>query len=612
MPFNAKQLEKYPTQPGVYLMKDREGSVLYVGKAKVLKNRIKQYFAQTGGDTRAMIPFLTEQVTTIDTIVVPSEKEALLLENTLIKRHKPRFNALLKDDKTFISLMINNTHPWPMIRLVRLTEGKSRRTDGIYFGPYTSAYSARATYDLLTELFPLRQCSDEELKRRTRPCLLYGIKRCIAPCVGKCTKEEYDTYVQGAIQFLKGQNKEILKNLQKTMQRASDAMDYEKAAALLHIIRQVEHVLGSQGLVAKPAGKDCDALALYREGEEVMLVQLFFRGGKLIGSEQYAFSHILEDDDALFTSFILQHYQHKEGLPEEIILPISLKEAGVLSEILSESHKRKVAIVQPKKGSKQRYIDIAIQNAMANYQKGKNAQVIQEKMLLDLQDTLKLNRYPTRIICLDTSHIAGSDPVASLIAFTNAEKDPKRTRLFKIKTAAKSDDYGALREVLRRYLTKAKENDDLPDLLIVDGGKGQLGVAIAVFKELDIASVDVIALSKEEGRHDKGMTREKIYLREDHDPILLNPRSSLLFLLQKMRDEAHRKAITFHQKRRSKRTITSALDAISGIGPIKRARLLKTFGSVEALRNATEEEWKQVKGVTKKDVQTLKSYFTRE
>ena len=267
MAYDLKLLEQFPLQPGVYLMKDAIGNVIYVGKAKQLKNRIKQYFA-ISGDSRPMIPYLIRQIAHIDTIVVPSEKEALLLENTLIKKHQPKFNAFLKDDKTFISLMINNQHPWPMIRLIRY-KGAPKK-DGLYFGPYTSAYAARQTYELLTRLFPLRQCSDEEIKRRTRPCLLYSIKRCIAPCVGKCTKEEYDSYVDGAIKFLKGQDKEILKNLNAQMQKASEGLEYERAAALLQTIRQIEHVIESNTLVVKVNGKNSDALAIYREGEEVM------------------------------------------------------------------------------------------------------------------------------------------------------------------------------------------------------------------------------------------------------------------------------------------------------------------------------------------------------
>jgi excinuclease ABC subunit C len=555
-----------------------------------------------------MIPFLIRQIAHIDTIVVPSEKEALLLENTLIKKHQPKFNAILKDDKTFVSLMINHRHPWPMIRLIRY-KGAPKK-DGLYFGPYTSAFAARQTYEILTRLFPLRQCTDEELKRRTRPCLLYSIKRCIAPCVGKCSKEEYDAFVEGAIKFLKGKDKEILKELYAAMKKASEDLEYERAAATLQTIRQIEHVIETQTLVVNANDKNSDALAIYREGEEVMLVQLLFREGKLIGSEHFSFSNILEDEEDLFSSFILQHYQHQKDLPDEILLPILLKDADLISEILSDSHQKKnISIQHPQQGEKRALVGIAEENAQVIFQQEKDHLALKEKRLLDLQETLKLNRYPNRIECFDTSNISGADPVASLVAFTDGEKDSKRTRLFKIKTTLKGNDYGTMREVLTRHLTRSKQADDLPDLIILDGGKGHLNVGLEVFKELDIASVDLIALAKEKGRHDKGMTAERVFLPEHHDPIHLNRRSSLLFLLQKVRDEAHRKAIVFHRQRRQRRTLTSLLDTISGIGPIKRTRLLRHFGSVEKIKYASSEELKQIKGITQKDINTLIQFF---
>jgi excinuclease ABC subunit C len=607
MLFDVNLLDQFPMKPGVYLMKDAENRILYIGKANLLKNRIKQYFAPAG-DHRPMVPFLIRQIAHIDTIVVPSEKEALLLENTLIKKHQPKFNAILKDDKTFVSLMINNRHSWPMIRLIRYKD--TPKEDGLYFGPYTSAYAARQTYEILTRLFPLRQCTDEELKRRTRPCLLYSIKRCIAPCVGKCSKEEYDAFVEGAVKFLKGQDKEILKGLYAEMKKASENLEYEHAATILQTIRQIEHVIDTQTLVVKVNGKNSDVLAIYREGEEVMLVQLFFREGKLVGSEHYSFSNILEDEEDLFSSFILQHYQHREGLPDEILLPIPLKDAALVSEILSESHKKKrISILYPQKGEKRALVGIAEENAQAIFQQEKDHLELKEKMLLDLQETLKLNRYPKRMECFDTSNIAGTDPVASLVVFIDGEKDAARTRLFKIKTALKGDDYGAMREVLTRHLTRAKQTDDLPDLIILDGGKGHLNIGLEVFKDLDIASIDLIALAKEEGRHDRGITAERVFLPEHQDPIHLNLRSSLLFLLQKVRDEAHRKAIGFHRKRRQKRLLSSVMDAIPGIGPVKRARLLRHFGSVEKIKQASPEELKQVKGMTQKDIDTLAQFF---
>lgn len=589
-------LNAFPTQPGVYLMKNGEGTILYIGKAKQLKQRIKQYFIP-GRDGRVMVPILTAQVVSIDTIVVPTEKEALLLESTLIKRHKPKFNVLLKDDKTFISLMINHKHPWPMIRLIRY-KGVPKQ-EGLYFGPFTNALAARQTFELLTRIFPLRQCSDEELKRRTRPCLLYSIKRCIAPCVRRCSREEYQGFVKGAIHFLQGQNKEILKELKKEMEKASENLEFEKAAALLKTIRQIEDVLEHDKLSVR-ASKDCDALGLYRQGGEVMLVQLIFREGNLIGSEHYSFEQTAEEDPDIFTSFILQNYQDKKNAPKELLVPIILQDASILEEIVG------IEIHTPHKGEKRILIDLALQNAKMLFNQEKDHQEQREKLLLDLTTALKLNRYPKRIECFDTSNISGSDLVACMVAYTDGEKDRRRRRLFKIRDIHKSDDYAALRQVLTRRLVRAKEEEDLPDLILIDGGKGQLNIALEVFKELDIATVDVAALAKEEGRHDKGIRLEKVFLPHQTEPIRFESRSPLLFFLQKIRDDTHETAISFHRKRRQKRVIKSALDEVPGIGAIKRSRLLRYFGSIEKLRTASDAEILSLKGITRKDLNSIR------
>lgn len=594
--FDPKQLDKFPQESGVYLMKNDEREVIYVGKAKNLKKRIKQYFVP-GRDERPMVPFLTAEIASIDTIVVPNEKEALLLENTLIKRHQPKYNAILKDDKTFISLMINHKHPWPMIKLIRY-KGKPKK-DGLYFGPYTSAFAARQTFELLTRVFPLRQCSDEELKRRTRPCILYGIKRCIAPCVKQCTKEEYQTFVDGAIDFLKGNDKKLLKELYAEMVKASDGLEYEKAAALLKTIRQIEHVTEGGGLVARPGGQECDVFGIFRQGDEVMLAQLIFREGKLIGSEHYNFSEIAQTDEELLSSFLIQFYKDHKQIPKEILVPFRLSDA--VGNIVSAD------IVLPQKGEKKALVDMAYKNAKALFAQEKDQLALKEKMLLDLQDKLKLNRYPERIECFDTSNISGADLVASMVAFTDGEYDRKRTRLYKIRTVQKGDDYAALTEVVTRRLIRAKEENDLPDLIIIDGGKGQLGIALKVMKELDIATVDAIGIAKQEARHDKGMTLERIFLPHESEPVKLDSRSPLLFLLQKIRDAAHEKAIGFHRKRRSQRTLTSSLDTIRGIGPVKRKRLLHHFGSLKRIKDASDAELLQVKGITKKDILSIRN-----
>ncbi len=602
--YDPKQLGNFPLEPGVYLMKNQEGTVIYVGKAKELRKRVKQYFS--GHDTRTMIPYLINEITHIDTIVVENEKEALLVENTLIKKHQPKYNAFLKDDKTFVSLMINNHHKWPRIQLIRY-KGKPK-LKGLYFGPYTSAFAARQTHELLTKLFPLRQCSDQELQRRTRPCLLYGIKRCIAPCVELCSKKQYDTFVDGAIQFLKGKDQEIIQSLYTEMEESAENLEFEKAAALLQTIRQIEHVTKIKQVVEKTGIKDSDSIGLFRQSDEVILMQLFFREGKLVGSEHYSFTHALEDDEELLSSFLLQYYQQKKDLPQEILLPFRLTDTPIIQEILLEVHKKKITLITPEKGTKKSLVRLALKNAKATFDQEKNETELREKMLLDLAETLQLNRFPRRIECFDTSNISGTDLVASMVAFTDGLYDKKRTRYYKIKGIDKGDDYAALHQVLSRRLVKAKDEDDLPDLVLIDGGKGQLNIGSKVLKDLDIANVDVAAITKDEAKHTKGMTAERVFLPEQKDPISLNIRSPLLFLLQQIRDAAHERAIGFHRKRRSKRILKSALEGIPGIGPIKKKRLLSHFGSFKRIQAATDEELLNVEGVTKKDIAAIRSF----
>ena len=584
------KLDSLPKEPGVYLMKDGMGKILYIGKAKQLRQRVKQYFVP-GRDGRMMVPFLTCHVKAIETIVTFSEKEALLLENNLIKQHQPKYNVLLKDDKTFISLTINHKHQWPMIKVTRY-RGKPKG-NALHFGPYTSAFAARQTLDLMTRIFKLRQCSDRELTSRTRPCLLYSIKRCLAPCVDKCTREEYEQEVKNAIDFLKGNDQKVMNQLRKERDKASENLEYERAGALHKTIEQIEHVTRSRQSIIRSKGKDCDIFALYHEGTRHIIAKLMYREGRLIGADHFKFIELASTDEEIWESFLLQHYQDKG--PPEVLLPIQLKQQKALEEILSFS------LHSPQKGEKYHLLKLAEKNAKALF----TDQQSKEELLLDLQETCDLSHCPVRIECFDTSNISGTDLVACMVGFTDGKRDKEKTRLFKIKGVQKSDDYGAMREVLMRHYTKAKDKDELPDLTLIDGGKGQLNIALEVFKELEIANIDVISLAKEEGRHDKGLNFEKIFVPHKKDPLFLSPRSPTLFILQQIRDEAHRVAISFHRKRRSKRLIHTELDEIPGIGPKKRTLLLKTFGSVKQVKEATKEALKKIDGLNSRDIDAI-------
>ncbi|MFC2049122.1 excinuclease ABC subunit UvrC [Chlamydiota bacterium] len=601
MPFDVEQLKHFPTQPGVYLMKDGEGTVLYVGKAKNLRARVKQYFAP-GRDGREMVPYLTAQVEAIDTVVVTSEKEALILENNLIKQHWPKYNALLKDDKTFFSLMINHKHAWPMLRIVRF-KGKPP-AGNLYFGPYAHGYAARQTLELLRHLFPLRQCSDRELVSRTRPCILYDMKQCIAPCVNKCTHEEYDRLVKKVIDFLRGHDAAILKELKAELEEAVEKLAFEKAEGLHRTIQYIEKTLEKQK-VEQAGMADIDVIALYREADRVALSQLIFREGKLMHSNDRFFLHNAQSDEELLSSFVVQTYILQDFLPHEIALPVSLPEAEALSQVVSAGKKRHVTLLHPQRGNKKSLLEMAEANAKARFFREKEEVDQKEQILLGLEETFHLTNYPERIECFDNSNISGTEPVSAMIVYTDGEKDSKQYRKYTLRNTEPSDDYGALKEVLERRYRKAKSEENLPDLILIDGGKGHLNLALEVLSALDVSTVDVMAIAKEEGRHDRGITAEQIFLPGIPEPHILKPNSPLLFFLQRVRDEAHRFAITFQRQRRKKKSLASALDTLPGIGPVKKQRLLLHFGSLKRILAATPEQWREVPGISSKDIDTL-------
>ncbi len=606
MPLDLNQLAKTPTDPGVYLMKNSKGVILYVGKAKNLKQRVKQYFVP-GRDGRAMVPFLTAQVEVVETIVTFSEKEALLLENSLIKQHRPKYNVLLKDDKTFVSVLINHRHRYPMVKIVRYRDAPKEK--GLLFGPYTSAFAARQTVDLMSRIFKLRQCSDRELRARSRPCLLYSIGRCLAPCVGKCTPAAYREEVERAIAFLKGSDTTIMSHLKDEMERAAEQLEFERAQLFLETIRQVEHVTREKQVVVNVSAQACDAFALHREEERSLIVKLPFRQKQLTGMESYFLDKAVGSNEEIWESFLLQHYTYPWMIPAEILLPCSLTNKGALEEILSKQRKSPVFLVFPKKGEKKQHVALAQKNARALFHQHCEEKQKNEDLLLALQEVCRLTHYPLKIECFDVSCMSGSDPVACMVGFYKGARAKKMTRLFHIKTVPGGDDYGALREALTRHYAKAKTNHSLPDLLVIDGGKGHLNAAQGVLKELEIASLDVIALTKEEGKHDKGLRNERIFLPHCRDPLLLPLRSPPLFLLQQIRDEAHRTAIAFQQKKRSKRTLQSALDSIPGIGPKKRALLLEHFHSPKKAAAAPRKELKRLAKLSDRDIDHLYKRF---
>jgi len=594
MSFDKNLLSKMPKKCGVYIMKDTFNKVLYVGKATDLRNRIKQYFF--GKDTRASISFLIDQIDSIDTIVVSNDKEALILENTLIKKYQPKYNILLKDDKTYVSIMINTSHTWPMIKLVRLkTQPKDKN---LYFGPYTNAKAARSVKELLLKLFPLRQCSNSELQNRTRPCILYDIDKCIAPCVNKCTKKEYDSLVEKVTLFLKGKDSTIIKDLKSKMKTASKKLEYEKAKEYLNLINQIKHIRLNQ-FVDILSVKNSEVLGIYQENHFVMIVKLIFLQGRLTASEHFSFFEIASSEEEILEAFLLQHYS-KISSSKELIIPLKLKNQKNIEKILSHDHK-KIKITCPTKGKKKELSKLSFENAKALLNQQKDQKTLDEKKLLQLQETLKLTNFPHQIICFDTSNISGTSQVASMVSFIDGEKDKSKMKLFKIKTTKKGD-IAAFEEVLYRHFSKVRF---LPDLLILDGGKAHLNIALKILDKLNIANVDVISISKEKAKHTKALTKEKVFIPHLKEPIFINPISPTLFLLQEIRDEAHRVAISFHKKTRSKKTITTKLIKIFGIGNKKTVALLKEFKSIENLKKATKKDLEKLKILSSKDIEQI-------
>ncbi len=596
--FDPTRLEDYPDSPGVYIMKGAKGEVLYVGKAKNIKARLRTYYSAQ--DDRVQVPYLLASVHDIETIVVLSEKEALLLENTLIKRYQPKYNVLLKDDKGYISLKVTTKHPWPMIQLVRF-KGMAPK-DATYFGPYTSASSCRQMYDLIGKIFPLRQCSDEEFSRRKRPCILYQIKRCCAPCVGYVTKEAYQGYVDSAIRLIKGQNDEVLKQLEEEMHKASEELEFEKAQALLEKIELLQEIVEGQR-VDSVTREDLDVWGVFREGAFVVITKLSWRSGKLVGSHHFDFDNAFQPTDELLESVLVQHYMGEKSPISHVYLSDEVPDKEVLQEVLN------MHVYVPKRGDKRQLALMATANAQAAFKQRKDARTIREKALLEMQEKLLLSRYPKRIECFDNSHFAGTERVSSCVVFIDGERFKAGFRKYKIRTVETGDDLKMMQEVLYRRYSKAKEDDSLPDLLIIDGGKTHLKAAQKVLKELEIVSCDIISIAKEHGRHDKGVTQEKVFTPASEEPILLEPHSSLLFLLQTIRDEAHRFVLAFQVLRRKKASIKSELDYIPGIGPMKKKKLIQAFGSVKALRIASLEEIGAVKGITHKDAISIRKYL---
>jgi len=588
-----QKLADLPVSPGVYLMKDRDGKVVYVGKAVNLRSRVRSYFQPSTSDTRAFVPFLEEILGDIEIILVHTEKEALILENTLIKRHKPRFNVQLRDDKAFICLRLDERHPYPRLEVVRRMKQDGAR----YFGPYSSATAIRETLRIINRYFQLRTCTDQVLEKRTRPCLLYQIKRCPAPCVYEVPKEEYARSVRETILFLEGKEPELLDQLRGRMKVAAADLRFEDAARIRDQLRAIEHSLERQRTVFSEA-IDQDVFGSWREGPDLVIEALFIRTGKLVSAQSFPFTGQEFPTEELLASFVDQYYATGAAVPDEVLLPLPVENAGLTAEVLSERKGRKVRVLVPKRGEKRRLVELAVKNAEQAFVEAKKRNRSNVEILERLESRLELARLPRRIECFDISNFQGTMVVASQVAALDGEPDKSRYRHYRIKTFEGQDDFAAIYEVISRRVARG----DLPDLLLIDGGKGQLNAARAAVKDAGLlGQVDLASLAeaKVEGETREGAawkSAERVFLPGRKDPIVLRQNSAENFVLVRLRDEAHRFAVTFHQKLRRARNFRSVLEEITGVGEKRRRALLRHFGSLKRIRAATAEEIAEVEG----------------
>jgi excinuclease ABC subunit C len=592
------KLESLPTEPGVYLMKDRRGDIIYVGKAVNLRNRVRSYFTRTG-DTRAFVSLLDQFLGDIETVLVHNEKEALLLENELIKKHKPRFNVLLKDDKQYISLRLDRSQSYPRLEVVRRYEKDGAR----YFGPYSSASAIRETLRIINRYFHLRTCTDHVLANRKRPCLLHQIGRCPAPCVYPVPEQEYRKSVDEVVLFLEGKAGELVDGLRARMKQASSELKFEEAARIRDQLLAIERSLERQK-VATTDFKDQDVFAFHREGDRLLVYVLYVRQGRLNGGQAFPLGSQEFPDEELLPSFVNLYYDQGNFVPEEVLLPLDAEEREGLEALLTERKGEKVRVMVPKRGEKRDLVDMAQKNAEQAVIERRRTKDETEVVLRRLQERLHLRNLPRRVECFDISHFQGASIVASQVAATDGEIDKSRYRRYRIKTLEKQDDFASMHEVISRRLKRGQEEGDLPDLLVIDGGKGQLASALAAAKDLGVEGVDIISLAKSRDLevHDRdeesARSPERVFIPHRKDPIVLRQNSAELYLLARLRDEAHRFAITFQQKSMRKGNFHSVLEDIPGVGATRKKLMLRHFGSLKRVREATIEELAEVLGPT--------------
>lgn len=601
-----EQLKALPQKPGVYLFRDASGNVLYVGKGANLHNRVRSYFVAP----HALLPKLQRMVARVsdfEFLVTDSEQEALILECNLIKKHRPRYNVRLKDDKTYPYLKISVKDDWARVYITRRVEKDGSR----YFGPYASASSVRKTLDLLKKLFPFRSCRREITGTDRRPCLEYDIHRCAGPCIGAISKEEYREVINQVIMFLEGKQ-EVIDELERTMKEASQQLEFERAAMIRDQIKAVEKVMEKQRISSTVMG-DQDVIALAQNRDQAYVEVFFIRGGKLIERDHFILQGTQDEEPGqIMSSFLNQFYDSATYIPPLILLQHPPEGLAIIKSRLEGKREARVTLRVPQRGEKKRLVDMVAENARQGLEQ------LMVKWLADpetaaaaleeLRRELRLPLAPKRVECYDISDIRGTSAVGSMVVFQDGQPKPAHYRRFRIKTVAGADDYAMIQEVLRRRFKRAGgfESPDtsgwtiIPDLVLIDGGRGHLTSALEAMKEMGVDSIPIAALAKE---------REELFRPEVDYPIVLPRTSPALYLVQRIRDEAHRFALGYHHRVRRSEAMTSALDNIPGIGPKRKGALLKRFGSVKAIKEAPIDEVAAVMGMTRSLAQRVKEYL---
>ncbi len=600
--FSSDLIDSVAHAPGVYLMLDARSAVLYVGKAKDLCKRLSSYGRHSGG-SHSKTAVMLEQVNKVDTIITRTEKEALILEASLIKKHNPKYNIILRDDKNYPLIKVTVQEQWPRVMMAR-----RRSKDGArYFGPYSSSSAMWATLRLISRLFPLRRCKGSQLKKRRRPCLNYQMGQCLAPCSGLADHTAYMDNVAGVIMVLEGRNRDLIATLTHQMDAFASGLDFEQAAKKRDQIAALTTTLEKQ-VVASSHIRDQDIFGFIRKDAAVAIAVLIIRSGLISGSRNYFLADPFGDDQAILSQVLNQFYFHGDNIPREIILPFAPHDIDLFRERFDEVRQAKVDILIPQRGDRSHLLRMADANATQIFEEKEKKDQSWSSLSRSLVQKLKLSADPVVIECLDISNLGGKQAVGSLVCFTRGEPAKDRYRHYTIKTVEGPDDYAMMAEVLERRFVKAIEEDAFPDLFMVDGGKGQLGIALRIASELGVEErLEFLGIAKE-----KESEGEKLYKPRRKNPIVLAPHDPVLLYLMRIRDESHRFGITFHRKKRRQSTLASQLDSIDGVGPARKQQLLKSMGSLKKIKEASVKELQEVPGIGEELACEIFSHFNPE